>query len=533
MKEKFPEFEMSDRSFRRYVGKLKSEHPVKQVRYYEPVIDMIPGVQCQVDPGELRNVMIDEKPAPVYFVVFVLSYSRLMYVATSFTPINTETFIRMHDEAFRYFGGVPEECVYDQTKLVVIHEEFREVRYNEAFYHYATSACYDLRVCEGYDPESKGKVESGVKYVKGNFFYGEEFTSHSDLNQRLSSWIDDVANCRIHGTTQQVPVAVFEGMERHTLKEYLKPPLANKDVRGETRTVDKTSLISWKCNKYSVPQPYQSGSVLVNSRENTLFIYEIASGRQIATHEIRMEKGQIVKNNNHYRDYQKKITDHENDIYSILGEEIGGSICSIIKQTVPKIYKDQLVGLKAILSRQQDPVAVIQAISGLTDRPRLKVSFIRDYLDGHLLALQHENNQVKGQIPHNANADLAGYGDIRANNRDGRLRSENSIIPESDWFFDSTDALEKQLRSLLCACFPSTPVKPKSCVILSDIIKPSLLIVLFYLSSTPSSHCPATGSNVRPCALLNLNGTEAKLIPLFTCIEKCKCGPELNPVLPE
>jgi len=272
MKEKFPEFEMSDRSFRRYVGRLKSEHPVKQVRYYEPVIDMIPGVQCQVDPGELRNVMIEEKPVSVYFVVFVLSYSRLMYVATSFIPINTEVFIRMHDEAFRYFGGVPEECVYDQTKLVVIHEEFREVRYNEAFYQYATSARYDLRVCEGYDPESKGKVEAGVKYVKGDFFYGEEFASRSDLNQRLSSWIDAVANCRTHGTTQQVPLEVFERLEQHTLKEYLKPPLANKNVRGETRRVDKTSLISWKTNKYSVPLPYQSCSVLVESRENTLFI---------------------------------------------------------------------------------------------------------------------------------------------------------------------------------------------------------------------------------------------------------------------
>lgn len=417
MKEKFPEFEMSDRSFRRYVGRLKSEHPVTQVRYYEPVIDMIPGVQCQVDPGELRNVMIEEKPVSVYFVVFVLSYSRLMYVATSFTPINTEIFIRMHDEAFRYFGGVPEECVYDQTKLVVIHEEFREVRYNEAFYQYATSARYDLRVCEGYDPESKGKVEAGVKYVKGDFFYGEEFASRSDLNQRLSSWIDAVANCRTHGTTQQVPLEVFERLEQHTLKEYLKPPLANKNVRGETRRVDKTSLISWKTNKYSVPLPYQSCSVLVESRDNTLFIYGIASGSQIATHDISMGKGQIVKNNNHYRDYKKKITDHEGEIYAILGEETGESICRIIKQTVPKIYKDQLVSLKAILSRNKDQEVLRKIISGLTDRPRLKVSFIRDYLDGYFLAPEHENNDVTPQIPCNANADLAGYGDIRASNR--------------------------------------------------------------------------------------------------------------------
>ncbi|MBF0258927.1 MAG: hypothetical protein HQK62_08835, partial [Desulfamplus sp.] len=197
----------------------------------------------------------------------------------------------------------------------------------------------------------------------------------------------------------------------------------------ETRTVDKTSLISWKCNKYSVPQLYQSGSVLVNSRENTLLIYEIASGRQIATHEILMEKGQIVKNNNHYRDYQKKIADHESDIYAIIGEETGGRICSIIKQTAPKIYKDQLVGLKAILSRQQDQATVIQAISGLTDRPRLKVSFIRDYLDGCLLPGQHENtHQVKGQIPHNANADLVGYGDIRASNRKDMEDTNHALI---------------------------------------------------------------------------------------------------------
>jgi transposase len=57
-----------------------------------------------------------------------------MYLVTSLSPVTTEIFIRMHDEAFRYFEGVPEECVYDQTKLVVIHEEFREVIHNEAFY---------------------------------------------------------------------------------------------------------------------------------------------------------------------------------------------------------------------------------------------------------------------------------------------------------------------------------------------------------------------------------------------------------------
>ncbi len=79
----------------------------------------MPGVQCQVDPGELRNVLIGGEERTLYFVVFVLSCLRLMYVGVAFQPLATESFIRLHDEAFRYFGGVTEACVYDQTKMVV------------------------------------------------------------------------------------------------------------------------------------------------------------------------------------------------------------------------------------------------------------------------------------------------------------------------------------------------------------------------------------------------------------------------------
>jgi len=71
---------VSNRSVRRYVNRIKQNIAVKQKRYYEPVIDMVPGVQCQVDPGEIRNVPVGDKLITVYFVVFVLSFSRQMYV---------------------------------------------------------------------------------------------------------------------------------------------------------------------------------------------------------------------------------------------------------------------------------------------------------------------------------------------------------------------------------------------------------------------------------------------------------------------
>ena len=126
LREEFPDMCCSRRTMRRYVSALKEEVCIKPPRYYQPVVDMVPGHQCQVDMGELRDVSIGGVMRTVYFAVFVLSYSRLMYTVASLLPVDTETFIRMHDAAFRDFGGIPQECVYDQTRLVVIREEFRE-----------------------------------------------------------------------------------------------------------------------------------------------------------------------------------------------------------------------------------------------------------------------------------------------------------------------------------------------------------------------------------------------------------------------
>lgn len=133
LREKHTDIDVSDRTVRRYIESLKTTINCKQERYYQPVLDMVPGVQCQVDPGELRGVRIGGVETNVYFVVFVLSYSRLMYVGLSAKPINTDVFIKMHDAAFRYFGGRVEECVYDQTKMVVLHEEYRELTLNSCY----------------------------------------------------------------------------------------------------------------------------------------------------------------------------------------------------------------------------------------------------------------------------------------------------------------------------------------------------------------------------------------------------------------
>jgi hypothetical protein len=319
----------------------------------------------------------------------------MLYVAVSDRPINTKAFIQMHDEAFSYFEGVTEECVYDQTKLVALKEEFREVWFNEAFYQYATVARFDVRVCEGYDPESKGKIEAGVKYVKNNFLYGEEFTDFAALTERRLQWIEE-ANLRIHGSTKKRPQEEYKQQEKAMMRAYLRPFFLAEADTGACRGVDKTSLISYKANNYSVPMQYQSSTVRVKEEGTTVVIRDNASLAVIATHALCERKGEIIKNTNHYRDHAQLISEKEAEIAERIGKENAGALCTIIKRTSPKIYKDQLAGLLQVLKKYED--TLYEAISALVKRPRLTVSFMRDFL-GAFYSQRHLQVKEETRIP--------------------------------------------------------------------------------------------------------------------------------------
>lgn len=387
LQERLGALDVSSRSIRRYVQALKEQVATGQLRYYEPVQPLPPGIQCQVDPGELRGVLIGGQERTVHFVVFVLSCSRLMYVGLSFKPLDTSAFIQLHDEALRYFGGVTEECVYDQTKLVVINEQYRELTFNQRFHEYATTAGFNIHACEGYDPESKGKVEAGVKYVKQDCLYGEEFDDEQHLRQHVAHWLETVANARAHGTTGRVPRTHFEQEERQHLRPYLSPAsLSTRMDSKQTRRADKTGLISWKSNKYSVPMAWQQAHVGVFEQDNMLNITDLETGETIAVHECSAEKGRIIKNNHHYRDHAQRITDLEQAIMALVSVDIGQALCAVLKRTSPRIYKDQLVAARTLLHEHM-PVNR-DLLAGLSQRHELTASMLKRYLQANGQAKQ-------------------------------------------------------------------------------------------------------------------------------------------------
>lgn len=97
---------------------------------------------------------------------------------------------------------------------MVLDEQYRELNLNPLFARYATTIGLHIHACEGYDPESKGKVEAGVKYVKQDALYGEEFDSREAVAAHVQDWLEQVANCRRHGSTGEAPRQRFEAQSK-------------------------------------------------------------------------------------------------------------------------------------------------------------------------------------------------------------------------------------------------------------------------------------------------------------------------------
>lgn len=248
-----------------------------------------PGEQAQVDFGSCAYVLPDGRVRRVWLFTMVLSWSRALYV--EFVPrANTATFIRCHLHGFEYFGGVVQHCLYDRTKLVALGlDEAGEVRWNEQFLDFALRLGLQIRLCQGYRPQTKGRVESGIKYVKHNFWPGVRFTDLDDLNRQARVWLDTVANVRIHGTTHERPIDRL-AVERVHLRslpgwERLQPWLR------EVRRAGRDGYVQWERAWYGLPWPWRRGQVVqVQPGEGIVELW--VDDQRVAVHPRATQPGQ-------------------------------------------------------------------------------------------------------------------------------------------------------------------------------------------------------------------------------------------------
>lgn len=258
------------------------------------------GKQAQVDWGHLGSIDIHGEERKLWGFSFTLGYSRTM-MAEAALDQKLGTLLRMHEEAFRQLGGVPEEILYDRMKTVWLETDERgEIVWNPVFLDFTRYWGFKPRLCRPYRAQTKGKVESGVKYIRRNFLcglQGREPGCLSDLNAELRKWVWEVANQRVHGTTHE-QVAAGLDVDRLSLQPLDgRPPYAYMD--DELRKVARDAYVSWRGSRYSVPWEYVGRSVWVRDCGRDV---EVHFGRdRIAVHSQAARKHMVLTQAEHHQ----------------------------------------------------------------------------------------------------------------------------------------------------------------------------------------------------------------------------------------
>lgn len=241
-----------------------------------------PGKQAQVDWGSTR-IELAGNPIKIHLFIMVLGYSRRLYARAELRE-NLPLFLQCHERAFEWFQGLTQTILYDNPKTICLARDFegKRITWNPQFLDFARYRGYEARLCKPYRARTKGKVESGVKYVKRNFFalWGRSFSSLEELNEKLERWCLEVADERIHGTTHEKPSVRFQA-------ETLLPLQGKAPYRIESaisRIIPNDALVVYKTNRYSVPWPLVGKEAVIEEAQERLKIH--VEGRLVADHPL-------------------------------------------------------------------------------------------------------------------------------------------------------------------------------------------------------------------------------------------------------
>lgn len=259
-----------------YPALVRYIRPVRQAarQGIEPTrrFETEPGQQAQVDWGSTA-VWCGPEPIRVHLFVMVLGYSRRLF-AKAYLNERLDSLLDAHAAAFSHFGGRTREILYDNPRTIVLRkdEASGHVEWNRSFKDRMDFYGVEIRLCRFYRAQTKGKVESGVKYVKRNALAGRRFRDLDELNAWLLQWCVEVADERLHGTTHERPAARFARDEVGQLIEVdaRRPPPRE---RLERRVVPADTYVSVETNRYPVPVAWVGHEVEVRILPDEIILW--------------------------------------------------------------------------------------------------------------------------------------------------------------------------------------------------------------------------------------------------------------------
>jgi hypothetical protein len=311
----------------------------------------------------------------------VMSASRMKFVCFQDHPYNAREFVEAHDAAFRYFGGRTAEIVYDQDRVMTVSENSGDLLLTEIFEDYMRYVGFSVRLCRGYDPQSKGKIERVVGYVKNNFLACRKFHGIPSLNSDGIAWLDRTANQKIHETTKMIPARVF-AEEARCLKHV---PTLSAETPPREAIIRTTNVVHYKQNRYQLPRgTYRPGRrALIEADGERVRFADKDSGELIAEHPIAYGViGKLVtlpqgldRNRGTANDALKRKV-----LQGFSGCDTAAAFVGSILEKYPRYNKEQL----GILSRVQEkyaPAELVRAVTYCSERELYSANDFRDTLE--------------------------------------------------------------------------------------------------------------------------------------------------------
>lgn len=350
LKEKFPEFKVGESTVRSYVRGLREDYDIPKEsnsRDYQAIPDPPMGEQIQVDFGFKTVKNQHGKPVKLMFIVFVLAHSRYKYVEYQNRSFTTKDVVAAHRNAFKAFGGMSKEILYDQDRLMVVSENGGDILLTEEFQQFVNDMRFEVKLCRKADPESKGKVENAVKFIKNNFMKNRVFRTIDSWNEQSQKWLERTGNGKIHNGTKRRPADVFLVEKQHMRQVNLLNHNHNPSI---TRSVRKDNTVLYQSNRYSVPlgtfQKFPEVNLYVGE-ENKLVIYHSESGEILATHSICLDKGKLIQNRSHQRDQSKGLNEWIEVVSAYFTDKLQAELyLNELRKRYPRYFRDQLTLIK-------------------------------------------------------------------------------------------------------------------------------------------------------------------------------------------
>ena len=332
-------------SVRRYVGRIgpRAEEGVCRV-------ETEPGEEAQVDYGFAGWCWDGDRGLrrQAWMFVMTLSWSRHEYVEFVFDQ-KMETWLRCHERAFEWFGGVPMRVVIDNVKTAVVKASWTDPVLGEPYRRLAQHYGFVVSANRPRTPEHKGKVESAVHYVKRNFLAGQEFGDLEAMNVRVRAWCKEVAGVRKHGTTGESPLSRYHSVEREAL---MRLPTNELDmVAAYQAKVGRDCHVIVEGRYYSAPCRWIGEKLDVYVGRKVVEIYK--GSELICTHEKLAERGSRSTRVEHYPEYKRAFFENPPERCLERAKGIGEHCGRVVETLLGDRVQDRLRSVHALLGLER------------------------------------------------------------------------------------------------------------------------------------------------------------------------------------